>query len=300
MRVGVVGCGYWGINILRTLKEIEGVEVEALCDPNASARNSAATLFDGDVKTYSNFEDVLHESIDAVIIASPPHLHVEQSVAALRAGKDVFVEKPAAMDIPGLERLLGAAHGKTLVCDYVFLFNPLFRWARNYVKEMGVKPIHVRLEWLNRGVVRTDVSAWWSAGPHSVSLLAWLFNDVKLRALFETRGKPGTQSPHAVAHFDVGDALATSEVSWAHPIKTRKMTIVGEEQTIMVDDIDKKVWVIDRGDDISCPNIEYRPMPLEESLLDFFHCVRTGDKSPAGPEMIEKVTRLMLNEGDVG
>jgi len=289
LRIGISGCGYWGGNIVRTLRDIVGVAVEAVADPDPGARQRAAAMLNGAVKTHSTFEYLLADRIDAVVIASPPALHVEQAVAALRRGKAVFVEKPPAMTIPDMERLLNAAVGGTLVCDYVFVHNPLVKFAKGLIEETDFSLEFARLDWTNWGIVRSDVDVWWSVGPHPLSVLCHLFKqNVCVESVRRVRG-------YAAAHLVIGDAFASAFMSWHHPMKSRHIELVGDTRTIIIDDVTRKLWEITHGEDgkIASPNVVYEPPPLTVALHDFIECVRTGEESVAGPRLIERVTRLM-------
>lgn len=291
-RVGVSGCGYWGVNIIRTLKEIPDVIVEAIADPDTGARQRAASLLDGNVKTHSEFEMLLSDKIGGVIVASPPAYHVEQAVAALKKGKAVFIEKPPAMNLPDMDRLLTAAQGKMLLCDYVFCYNPLVKFAKGLMKEIDFRLVTADLRWTNWGIVRKDVDAWWSVASHPVSVLAFLFGQM------DRQWKVGG-SGWARSFFTFPGAVSGAGVfvSWLHPVKERRIELVGLKQTILFEDVARKLWVMKHDDSdgrISVPNVKYEPMPLKAALEDFVHCAKTGDEPACGAEMIGKVTRLMV------
>lgn len=292
-RIGISGCGYWGVQLIRTAKKMEDVTVEAIADPDAGAGQRAASLLNGEVKTHSSFEMLLSDKIDGVIIASPPAYHVEQAVAALKRGKAVFIEKPPAMNLSDMDRLLNAASGKTLLCDYVFVYNPLVQFIKSWLKEIDFRLITADLRWTNWGIVRRDVDAWWSVGPHPVSVLAYLFGQIERQWL--EKGEGWARS-HFV--FPSDRPRAGVFVSWCHPIKERRVELVGLNHTIVMNDAPgaRKLWVI-RHDDLEgrfSPRVDYKPEPLAAALLDFVHCARTGDEPISGASMIEKVTRLMV------
>jgi len=233
---------------------------------------------------------LLGDSVDVVIVASPPHFHVEQAVAAMNRGKPVFLEKPPAMSEPDLSRLLEAAQGNTLTCDYVFCHNPLVKFAKGLMKEVGFKLVTADLKWTNWGIVRKDVDAWWSAGPHPVSVLCFLFKQISVDWVKKGNG-------WAKAAFNVDGGYAGTFISWSHPVKERTIELVGVKKTILIKDVEKKLWVIEHGNGdvkFSVPFVEYKLLPLKAALTEFVHCVKTGEESICGPKMIEQVTRLML------
>ena len=291
IKLGFSGGGYWGSNLVRAALKIPDIEVVAVADPDAGARNRIASLVKGDIKTYTYFEEMLYEKIDAVVIATPPAFHIDQAVAALKNNKAVFVEKPPAMNIPDLDRLLGAAHGKTLSCDYIYCHNALVQYAKKLMKDTDFSLVLADLEWANWGLFRKDVDCWWSVAPHPISVLCYLFEqDIKLDYCKRGEG-------HAGAHLSIGDASAWVSTMWRHPMKKRLIELVGVEYSICICDVMKRLWIMMHNDEegsLSDPDIEYGE-PLVNALADFVGCVRSGKEPVTGPTLIERVTRVMCD-----
>jgi len=290
IRLGFSGGGYWGSNLIRAALKIPDVKIVSIADPDAGARNRIASLARG-IKTYAHFENMLCEKIDAVVIATPPALHVEQAVAALGRGKAVFLEKPPVMNLPDLDRLLNAARGKTLSCDYVYCHNALVQFAKGLMKETNFNLVLADLQWTNWGIFRKDVDCWWSVGPHPVSVLCYLFEqDVKIDYCKRGEG-------HAGAHLSIGDGSAWVSTTWQHPVKKRVIELIGVERSIYIHDVPKQLWVMKHNDlrgKLSAPHITYGE-PLVTALTDFVKCVRSGEEPVTGPKLIERVTRLMCS-----
>ncbi len=289
IKLAFSGGGYWGSNLVRAALKIPDVEVVAIADPDAGARNRIASL-KGDIKTYAYFENMLHEGIDAIVIATPPRFHVDQAVAALKMGKAVFVEKPPATNLPDLDRLLMAARGKTLSCDYIYCHNALVQYAKKLIQETDFRLVLADLEWTNWGIFRKDVDCWWSVGPHPISVLCYLFEDIKLDYCKRGEG-------HAGAHLSIGDASAWVSTTWRHPVKKRVIELVGVEYSISICDVMKRLWVIMHNDEegsLSDPDIKYGE-PLVNALADFVECIRSGEEPITGPSLIERVTRVMCD-----
>jgi len=290
IKLGFSGGGYWGSNLVRAALKIPDVEVVGIADPDFGATRRIASLVDGDIRTHSQFEYLLGDPIDAVVIATPPSLHVEQAVAALGRGKAVFLEKPPAMNIPDLERLLNAARGKTLVCDYVYCHNALIQYAKKLMNELDFVLVMADLHWTNWGIVRRDVDAWWSVGPHPVSILCFLFEQIRLDWCKRGNG-------YARAHLNIGSASASIAATWHHPMKRREVELVGVNHSVFIDDVTKNMWVMrhnDLGGGITIPEIKYGE-PLVTALDNFVRCVKSGEESITGPSLIEGVTRLMCD-----
>lgn len=290
IRLGFSGGGYWGSNLVRAALKIPDVKVVAVADPDAGARSRIASLVKGDIKTHAYFEAMLHEKIDAVIIATPPALHVDQAVTALKNNLCVFLEKPPVMNLPDLDRLLNAAMGKTLSCDFIYVHNALVQFAKGLMKETNFRLVLADLEWTNWGLFRKDVDCWWSVGPHPISVLCYLFEDVKLDYCKRGEG-------HAGAHLSIGDGSAWVSTTWRHPVKKRVVELIGVERSIYIHDILKKMWVMTHNDfegGLSVPDIKYGE-PLVNALTDFVECVRSGKEPVTGPSLIERVTRVMCS-----
>jgi len=146
------------------------------------------------------------------------------------------------------------------------------------------------LEWTNWGLFRKDVDCWWSVGPHPISVLCYLFDDVELDYCKRGEG-------HAGAHLSIGDASAWVSTTWRHPVKKRVVELIGVERSIYIHDIHKKLWVMKHNDfegGLSVPDIRYGN-PLRSALAEFIKCIRTGEESITGPTLIERVSRLMCS-----
>lgn len=290
INVGFSGGGYWGSNLVRAALKVPDVKIVGIADPDPGARQRIASLVHGDINTHSRFDYLLSDKVDAVVIATPPAFHVEQAVAALKNGKHVFLEKPPAMNLPDLDRLLEAARGQTLLCDYILCYNELIRFAKGLMKEISFVPVITDLKWTNWGIVRHDVDAWWSVGPHPVSVLCFLFRQIEMGWCKRGNG-------YARAHLLADGASSLISATWHHPEKRRQVELVGINHSIFVDDVTRKLTVMKHDNmngRISVPPIKYSE-PLVNALSDFVKCVRSGEEPVTGPAMIEKVTRLMCN-----
>jgi predicted dehydrogenase len=289
IKLGFSGGGYWGSNLVRAALKIPDVKVVSIADPDPGARGRISSLVNGDIRTHAQFDYLLSDKIDAVVIATPPSLHVEQAVAALGRGKAVFLEKPPAMSIPDLERLLNAARGKTLVCDYIYCYNALIQYAKKLMNELDFVLVMADLHWTNWGIVRRDVDAWWSVGPHPISILCYLFDqNINMDWCIHGNG-------YARTHLSVGQSSILVSATWHHPMKRREIELVGVNHSIFIEDVTKMLSIIKHNDlkgRISFPPIDYGE-PLISALTDFVKCIKSGEKSVTGPAIIERATRLM-------
>lgn len=301
VRVGVVGCGYWGPNLIRNIYQLDCCELAMICDADPERLNRVGRLYSGAAATTS-FPDLLDSTdIDAVVIATPARTHHAMTTQALRAGKHVLVEKPLAVTSAQCQELISLAEqqGLVLMVGHTFLYNP----ALLMVKELSQPDYLGDLFYLyshrvNLGRVQTDVNALWSIAPHDISIALFLVG--------QAPEKVSAQGAYYLSHRieDVvfitltfpGGVVGHIHVSWIDPSKTRKVTVVGSEKMIVYDDLadegmvkvyDKGVKKISNGSgprygefqyrlhsgDVHLPHIRMTE-PLANECRHFIECIR--------------------------
>ncbi|MBV9251563.1 MAG: Gfo/Idh/MocA family oxidoreductase, partial [Acetobacteraceae bacterium] len=256
IRVGQVGCGYWGPNLLRNLQSSPKCSLVAVAEASPQRRSFVATRFSG-AKLYSNFYDLIDDpSIEAVVIATPAATHFTVAEAALQAGKHVLVEKPMATSTAEVDALSHIAdrRGLVLMVGHTFIYNDAVRRLKAIINEGELGEIvYLYSQRLNLGQLRSDVNAWWNLAPHDVSIQLFLV------------GEPGPQSASATGRAflqpDIEDVVVanlvwrngivgTIHVSWLDPHKTRQLTVVGTRKMIVYDDVSEhKLAVYEKGFD---------------------------------------------------
>ena len=178
LRVGVVGLGYWGPNLLRGLLERPGVDVSYVCDLDEERLSAIGRRYPG-ARATACFEDLLSDSkLDAVLIATPVFTHFELAAQALDAGKHTFVEKPLAPSTAEASELIELAEDRDvrLMCGQTFLYSPAVRAIKRLIdlNELG-EIFFISSSRVNLGLHQRDVSVVWDLGPHDFSiLLHWL------------------------------------------------------------------------------------------------------------------------------
>src|SRR5438067_8812602 len=178
LRVGVVGLGYWGPNLLRGLVEQPGVDVSYVCDLNEERASITGRRYPAATPT-TRYEDLLGDpTLDAVVIATPVFTHFELAASALRAGKHTFVEKPLAPSAAEASELMELAEDQDvrLMCGQTFLYSPPVRAIKQLIElnELG-EIFFISSSRVNLGLHQRDVSVVWDLGPHDFSiLLHWL------------------------------------------------------------------------------------------------------------------------------
>jgi len=179
--VAVVGVGAWGQNLLRNFGSLPGARVAWICDLAAAARTAASAAYPS-ARCVESYRSALADpEVQAVVIATDARSHHEVASAALRAGKDVFVEKPLALSTADAEDLCDLADRgrRILMVGHLLLYHPALDALRKLIGdgELG-EILYLYAQRLNLGVMRRDENAWWALGPHDVAIANDLLHDV--------------------------------------------------------------------------------------------------------------------------
>jgi len=237
MQIGIVGAGYWGKNLLRTFGKLPAARVAEICDLDPQLLEAAKKAHP-DARTGSDLAAMLaRPDLDAILVATPPSRHHAMALAALRAGKHVWVEKPLALTAPEGRELVDAADaaGKTLFVDETFLYDPLVREMKRVIDagELG-EVFHLSFERLGMGRIRRDSNVWWNSAPHDLSILFYLVpRPVKTVQLYLHTYLQSGVADMAVCDLELeGGVTAHVYLSWLHPEKTATVTVVGSERML--------------------------------------------------------------------
>jgi predicted dehydrogenase len=316
MRAAVVGLGYWGPNLVRNLHELEGAEVAYVCDLREDALAKISRRYPS-VATTTSYADVLADpAVDAVVIATPVSSHHPLAVAALDAGKHVFVEKPLAASAEQAEELIALAEERELVLmpGHTFLYSPPVNMIRDLIKRGDLGEIYfISTSRVNLGLHQSDVSVAWDLGPHDFSILRYWLEETPTHASALSRGCVIPDIPDVAfinMEFPSG-TVAHVELSWLAPSKLRRTTIVGSERMVVYDDTSiEPVRVFDSGVTLRDPETfgEYRMTyrtgdivsprvdvaePLMLELQDFQDAVRTGSTPRSSGQLGLEVVRMI-------
>jgi predicted dehydrogenase len=297
--VAVVGLGYWGPNLVRNLVDIPGATVVQVCDVSPdklvpiSRRHPRVT-------TTTSYDAVLQSpDVEAVAIATPVGSHFELALAALRAGKHVFVEKPLAASSADAAELVRIAEEAELVLmpGHTFLYSPPVNLIAGLIDREALGEIYfISTSRVNLGIHQSDVSVVWDLAPHDFSILRYWLGELPLHAAAFSRSCiiPGIADVAFVNLAFPSGALAHVEMSWLAPSKLRRTTIVGSEKMVVYDDTSNEpVRIFDSGvmprdpetfgefrltyrtGDIVSPPVEATE-PLSLELQDFCDAIRLG------------------------
>ena len=287
--VAVVGCGYWGKNLVRNFRAIGNLEI--VCDASSDGRSRAAGLAPG-VEITADFEDVLTGPVPCVVIATPAPTHFELARRALEAGKDVLVEKPLALRYEEGAELVERATGddRILMVGHVLEYHPAIVRLGELVDEDELGDIHyVYSNRLNLGKIRREENILWSFAPHDIAVMLNLVGELPFQ-VSATGGSyvqpniPDTTVTHLL--FDDG-VRGHIYVSWLHPFKEQRLVVIGSRRMAAFDDVSKELVLYDQrvevGEDGPVPikKDQGQPVdypddePLREECLAFLRAVET-------------------------
>lgn len=270
IRAAVIGYGYWGPNIVRNFKNCGAVELACVCDQLDAQLDLVQKAYPG-VKTTKNLQEVLGDpSIDAVAIITPVASHFELGMAALKAGKHVWIEKPITASSEEAKKLCDEADrlGKVLFVDHTFIYTGAVRKLRELVSagEIGKLVCFDSIR-SNLGLYRPDVNVLWDLAVHDVSIFDYALQP-KVEAVSATGVGNVPGYPEASAFLScylAGGGMTHTHVDWFAPVKGRTTTITGDKKMIVYDDNEatQKVKIYDRGikvtpQDGKPAKIEYR------------------------------------------
>lgn len=237
LRVGLIGAGYWGAHLVRTLATTGDVDLELVadCDPEQLRR------LDASIRRAASVADLCAApALDAIMVATPPATHFSLAREVLRADKHCWVEKPLALRPDEARELvdLADARGRTLFVDETFLYDPLVQRARDWIRSGRLGRVyHYSFERLSMGRVRRDSDIWWNAAPHDLAILRFLASS----AVTSIRVERFAYLQQDVADVCVGTAQledgasAHLYMSWLSPVKSGRTVAVGSQGMLVYD-----------------------------------------------------------------
>lgn len=310
-KVIVVGAGNWGKNLVRNFYELGALF--GVAEASLELRSAIASTYP-DIVTYDDFSAALEADINALILATPAPTHYQLAMAALAAGKDVFVEKPMTLKMGEARKLAEYAdkQGRILMVGHLLLYQPAITWMRDYLASGKAGEVwHVFARRLKLGKVRTQEDVWWSFAPHDISVALHLLNDPQLEEV-QARGQAMLQPQIADnVHVDlsfVGGKTAHIHCSWYWPILERNTVVIAEKQMLVYDEVSQQVTVYDKGVDRDLKNRDegsWNPevttsQPLQIECQHFLNCIQTRQKplsdgwnGVAVVEILEKAREAM-------
>jgi predicted dehydrogenase len=302
VRIAVVGCGYWGPNLIRNFKNLPDCDLSHICDASQKRLNHMKSLYP-DLVTHTSFESLLKvPDLDAVVIATPVHLHHSLAKACLLAGKHTMIEKPMAATLKECEELIGIASQQrlTLMVGHTFLYSPTVRKIKEIVSSGDMGDIlYISSRRLNLGLFQKDINVVWDLAPHDISIIHYLMDEMPVGVNCQGKGNVtrGVEDISNLTLSFLSGRFATIQTSWLDPRKVREMTIVGTKRMIVYDDLEPlhKIRIYDQRvekpphydtfaefqysyhyGDIHVPYVK-QDEPLKIECKHFLDCIRTGD-----------------------
>jgi predicted dehydrogenase len=302
MNVAIIGCGYWGPNLVRNFAAMEGVRVVGVCDLIPDRLDFLRRSYPAiDLFTPDSREIVRSPAIDAVVICTPVSTHFDLARQALQNGKHVLVEKPFTANAVEAEELIALAEQRNLrlMVDHTFVYTGAVQTIKRAIEAGEIGDLYyfdsVRV---NLGLFQHDVNVVWDLAPHDVSIMDFLLDE-----------QPRAVSATGTDHLDNGmenmayitalfgeNLLGHIHVNWLAPVKVRKTLLSGSKKMIIYDDMEpsEKVKVYDRGVDL---------VRSRDEIYDMRVQYRTGDMYAPKVDLTEALARVTaefcsaVNEG---
>jgi predicted dehydrogenase len=258
LKVGVIGYGYWGPNLVRNFVESEQTEVTRVCDLNSKRLGLVKARYPSIQITTDPYALIQSPDVDAVAVATPVFSHFELAMASLRAGKHVFVEKPLAASSTQAAQLIEEADKKhvTLMVDHTFVYTSAVRKIRELVLngELG-QPYYYDSVRINLGLFQHDVNVIWDLAVHDLSILQYILRSAPaaVSATGTNHVSGGTENIAYITLFFPDNFIAHIHVNWLAPVKIRRTMIGGSRRMLIYDDVEgsEKIKVYDQGIQIS-------------------------------------------------
>ena len=254
IKVGIIGCGYWGPNLVRNFNDSIHTEIRYACDL-LSDRVGPLQVRYPHVRITRNYQDILHDpDVDAVAIATPVSTHYRVVRDALEAGKHVFVEKPLTSKLSDAERLVNLAEKKGLVLfvDHIFIYTSAIRMIKKYLSagKLG-EMFYFDSVRINLGLFQRDINVIWDLAPHDLATMDYLFDElpVSIVATGSSHTPSGLEDVAYITLKFKGDLIAHFHINWMSPVKIRRITIGGSKKMLVYDDLDpaEKIKIYDKG-----------------------------------------------------
>ncbi len=285
MKIGVIGCGYWGPKLARNFNEIPTASLEWVSDLNPERLAHMKELYPH-VRATQDYDELLRSDVEAIVIATPVSTHSAIAMACLQAGKHVLIEKPLAASVADAELIARMGDEKKLIVmvGHTFQYNPAVCAIRTVIASGELGEIYyINSTRVNLGLFQPDINVVWDLAPHDISILLDILDQEP--ATVSARGGAYVQREkglHDVAYLTLNfpsGVLADLRVSWLDPVKIRRITIVGSKKMLVYDDIaDPKITIYDKGVD---------RYPYSDTFEEFTLSYRHGPEMPHHVEWVE-------------
>jgi predicted dehydrogenase len=297
IKVGAIGYGYWGPNLVRNFVENRSAEVVIVADLKKERLAKIKSSYPHVLVT-ENYKEIFDQDLDAVVIATPPATHFALAKECLEHGLHVLVEKPITLNSKDAEELIqiSKAKGLVLMVGHTFEYNAAVHELKNLIESGELGQIYyVDAARLNLGLFSRDLNVLWDLAPHDISIMLYILNRAPISVA--AHGMPFVYGGiHDVVYMNMvfpDNILAHIHVSWLDPCKVRRVTVVGSKKMVVYNDIEsnEKIRIYDKGvdkpeytdtfgefqysyryGDVIIPNIRLAE-PLQRECQHFLDCI---------------------------
>jgi predicted dehydrogenase len=313
LRFGIIGWGYWGPKIARNIDSLPHAAVTMIADVDAHRLGTLAThQLQAWARTTTEVADVFRSDVDGVVIATPVRTHYRLAREALLHGKHVLVEKPLTANVTEAEELVALAEQqqRILMVGHTFEYSPAVNELRKLIQcgDMG-RIYRIEAERVNLGLFRSDINVIWDLAAHDISILLYLLGKKPEQISVQAHAHIRSHL-HDVANLDLSfaDGMAAHiHVSWLHPCKIRRVTVIGDLRMAVYDDTNpaEMIKIYNKGADIYAdPVVSYRngeitipyidwTEPLRLECEDFANAIRLGEQPRAHGGVGLEVVRIL-------
>jgi predicted dehydrogenase len=276
LKIGVVGCGYWGPNLIRNFSSLPECELRLMCDLNPQRLKHMKSLYPH-VEGHMDFDHMLNGAgLDGVVIATSVKTHFRMAKASLEAGKHTFIEKPMAASVAECEELVEIAekNGLVLMVGHTFLYSPPIRKIKEIIRHGDIGVIqYISARRLNLGLFQKDINVAWDLAPHDISIILYIMEEFPtgINCSGTANITPGIEDVTSMSLKFGKNRFATVQSSWLDPRKVREMTIVGSKRMIVYDDVEaqEKIKIYDAR--VDAP-------PHYDTFAEFHYSYHYGDR----------------------
>ena len=324
IKVAQIGCGYWGPNLLRNLISNIECDVRWVVEISRERQDYVRSLYPT-VKITNDLQNVLSDDdVDAIVISTPAESHYSLTVESLKAGKNVLVEKPMAMNVEEVNEIGELSQKNNLIAmvGHTFIYNSAVRYVKQLIDSGDLGDIrYIYSQRVNLGRIRSDVDALWNLAPHDISIIQYWLNEPEPIHVTRSGMDYVQKGIDDVVFMNIeypNNVLANIHVSWLDPHKIRRMTVVGSEKMVVYDDIaENKITIYDKGidrmavlgehmdfddprtfsfnhrsGDVVLPKIKWQE-PLKVEIEHFVDCILNGTECLTGIEHAKQVVKIL-------
>jgi predicted dehydrogenase len=303
INIGVVGCGYWGPNLIRNFRSLPECRVKYVCDLDKERLGHLKQIYPG-IETTTDFTRLTKDKeLDAIAVVTPVSTHFKLAKESLLTGKHVYIEKPMAISIAQCQELIELARKKksTLMVGHTFIYSAPVRKIREIVRSGDLGALfYINSQRLNLGLFQKDINVAWDLAPHDISIILYIMEKQPIAVNCQGKAHINAAIEDVTnMSLDFADGgFATIQSSWLEPNKIRRITVVGSKRMIVYDDTeqlekikiyDKRVETPPHYDTFAEFNYSYhygdmyspyikQGEPLQVQCQHFLDCMRTGAK----------------------